>query len=116
MSKVQFGVNNSSLYVAQSKGAKINAIKMEIAQIKNQAKMGLISQTEAQMKIAALESKLSEIEFAPAQEIAPSITTQEQVSAANSTDFSQNESSDFQQQQDAFFQQQASYNRAFHNI
>lgn len=116
MSKVQFGVNTPSLSSAQIRGAKINAIKMEIARINNQAQMGLIPQNEAQMKIAALESKLSEIEFAPIQEVAPSITPQDQTPAANNNDFEQNESSNFIQQQNAFFQQQASYNRAFHNI
>ena len=120
MSKVQFGVNNSSLYVAQSKGAKINAIKMEIAQIKNQAKMGLISQDEAQMKIATLESKMNEVEFGPSSEItpeiAPAMTPQKETPEFSSDNFTQNESSNFIQQQDAFFQQQASYNRAFHNI
>ena len=120
MSKIQFSVNNRSLSVAQSRGAKINAIKMEIAQVKNEAKMGLISQDEAQMKIATLESKLNEVEFGPSSEItpeiAPAMTPQGETPKFNSDNFAQNESSNFIQQQDAFFQQQASYNRAFHNI
>lgn len=115
MAKIIFSVNTPSLNSSQVRGGKITAIKMEIARINNQAQTGLISQTEAQMKIAELESKLSEIEFGPTQEIAP-----EEQSLEQNNDFSQekpyDEGADFAQQQDSFFSQQAAYNRAFHNI
>lgn len=123
MAKIIFGVNTPSLNTSQVRGGKITAIKMEIARVNNQAQMGLISQTEAQMKIAALESKLSEIEFGPTQEIAPEITPQiapVEQTLEQSNDFSQekspDEGADYAQQQDSFFSQQAAYNRAFHNI
>ena len=116
-------IKQPTYYPTYSRSSMISNIKMEIAKVNAQAKHGLISQDEAQMKLAFLEAKLSALEsgqnvdgvqFEKPESIktdTPSIGNLQATNNENS-----NDNTDAQQRQEAFFEQQATYNRMFHNI
>lgn len=113
---------------AGSKTAKIDALKAEIASIKQKAEYGIISQEEARSQIAALEAKINNIESTPSNSVENSANIDSvgldnnvnQIQDTNSAE-SPDSGSDSQEgrkenSQDSFFEQQALYNRAFHNL
>lgn len=93
------------------------AIRAEIAEIRYQEKIGLISKEEADMKVQMLEAKIDEIENSPVTETQPQQvepTLEDSLSDINED--SQNESDDDTLSSDDYFSQQAQNNRALHGI
>ena len=93
------------------------AIRAEIAEIRYQEKIGLISKEEADMKVQMLEAKIDEIENSPVMETQPQqVESTPDDSLPEFNEDSQNESDDDTLSSDDYFSQQAQNNRAFHNI
>lgn len=111
-----------------SKTARIDELKAEIANIKQQAQQGIISQEEAQSQIAVLEAKINDIENGYSNIIesptnVESLNSENNINQVNDTGAAegQNDGNDSQEEkkedsQDSYFEQQALYNKVFHNL
>ncbi len=92
------------------------AIRAEIAKVRYQEQIGLISKEEADMKVQMLEAKIDEIENSPTTEVQPQQpdTIVENPMPEIGEDFE--EKCDNILNGDNYYSQQAQNNRVFHDI